>query len=239
MLFRSNTNANFKDVTFKVTDGYQTINKIGVTVTITENGDEVDYDGEKHTVSGYDVSISNKLYKESDFTFSGTDSVSGTNAGTYDMELKPEDFTNTNNNFANVTFTIVDGQLVIKPVDVTVTITEHSDEVDYDGKQHTVTGYDVEISNPLYTEDDFTFKGTASVFGTNAGTYDMGLKPEDFTNTNSNFANVTFEVTDGYQTIKAIDVTVTITEHSDEVDYDGEKHTVTGYDFSEIGRAHV
>ena len=66
------------------------------------------------------------------------------------MELKPEDFANTNANFANVTFNIVDGQLAVKPIDVRVMITEHSDEVDYDSAEHTVTGYYVSISNPLY-----------------------------------------------------------------------------------------
>ena len=55
------------------------------------------------------------------------------------------DFTNTNPNFTNVTFEIVDGQLVINPISVIVTITEHSDAVDYDGDLHTVTGYDVSV----------------------------------------------------------------------------------------------
>ncbi|MER2176829.1 MAG: chemoreceptor glutamine deamidase CheD, partial [Stenotrophomonas maltophilia] len=39
--------------------------------------------------------------------------------GSYAMELKADDFTNTNDNFANVTFEIVDGNLVIDPIDVT------------------------------------------------------------------------------------------------------------------------
>ena len=209
------------------------IKPVDVTVTITEHSDEVDYDGKQHTVTGYDVEISNPLYTEDDFTFKGTASVSGTNAGTYDMGLKPEDFTNTNSNFANVTFTIVDGQLVIKPVDVTVTITGANNTSPYDGAEHTVNGYTATANSSLYdVTKDFTFSGTASATRTDAGTTKMGLKADQFTNTNTNFANVTFEVTDGYQTIKAIDVTVTITEHSDEVDYDGEKHTVTGYDFS-------
>ncbi len=226
----TNNNTNFGTVTFNVTDGYQTINPIDVTVTITEHSDEVDYDGEEHTVSGYDFESSTSLYTATDFTFNGTASVSGTDAGSYDMELKPEDFENINNNFSNITFVIVDGQLVIDPIDVTVTITEHSDEVDYDGEEHTVSGYDVESSDPLYTEADFTFSGNDSVSGTDAGSYDMELTSDDFANTNSNFGTVTFVIVDGQLVIDPIDVTVTITEHSDEVDYDGEEHTVSGYD---------
>ena len=57
----------------------------------------------------------------------------------------------------------------------------------------------------------------------------MGLSDEQFGNSNKNFRNVSFDVTDGYQTITAIDeVVVTITEHGDEIDYDREEHTVTG-----------
>ena len=175
------------------------------------------------------------LYTANDFTFSGDASVSGTDAGTYDMELVSTDFTNTNANFANVNFVIVDGQLTITPVaaEVTVTITEHSGEYEYDGTEHTVTGYDVtSISNTLYTANDFTFSGDASVSGTDAGTYDMELVSTDFTNTNANFANVNFVIVDGQLTITpvAAEVTVTITEHSGEYEYDGTEHTVTGYD---------
>jgi len=223
-------------------------------------------------VTGYEVtSISNPLYKEAYFSFSGDASVSGKNAGTYNMELKPADFTNNNTNFANVKFVIVDGTLEITKRQVTltsataskiydgtaltkdevtvggdgfatgegasynvtgsqtdvgtsnntftytldegtladnydiktvegkltvtaledeviVTITEKSGTELYDGTVKTVTGYTVtSISNSLYTEADFSFDGTDSVSGTNAGTYNMELKPEDFTNNNTNF----------------------------------------------------
>lgn len=89
-----------------------------VVVTITENGGNVEYDGTEKSVSGYKFSASNELYKESDFTFSGNDTVKGTNVGTYDMELKPSDFTNNNQNFSKVTFVIVNGQLSITPKDI-------------------------------------------------------------------------------------------------------------------------
>ena len=187
---------NSKNQNNKYTDGYQKIDPIDVTVTITEHGDKVDYDGKEHTVSGYDVSIDNELYTEADFTFSGNDSVSGTDAGSYDMELKASDFTNTNDNFATVSFVIVDGQLVIDPIDVTVTITGNKDSKEYNCSEQSVEGYNVEISNDLYKESDFTFSGQAIAKGTDVGTYSMGLKEEQFTNNNSNF-EVKFEITDG------------------------------------------
>ena len=89
-----------------------------VVVTITEHSGAFEYDGTEKTVSGYDFSASNELYKNTDFEFAGNDSVSATNVGTYDMELKSEDFKNTNGNFSKVTFVVVDGQLTITPKSV-------------------------------------------------------------------------------------------------------------------------
>ena len=89
-----------------------------VVVTITEHSGTFEYDGTQKTVSGYDFSASNELYKNTDFEFTGNDSVSATNVGTYDMELKSEDFKNTNGNFSKVTFVVVDGQLTITPKSV-------------------------------------------------------------------------------------------------------------------------
>ena len=89
-----------------------------VVVTITEHSGTFEYDGTQKTVSGYDFSASNELYKNTDFEFTGNDSVSATNVGTYDMELKSENFKNTNGNFSKVTFVVVDGQLTITPKSV-------------------------------------------------------------------------------------------------------------------------
>ena len=85
-----------------------------VEVTITENGGTETYDGTEKMVTGYVVEINTDLYTESDFTFSGTAEVKGTNAGTYEMNIVASDFENINDNFANVTFTVVDGTLEIE-----------------------------------------------------------------------------------------------------------------------------
>ena len=308
----SNTKADNYDIT--LVPGTLTVTAVTdkVTVTITENSGTEKYDGTEKEVKGYTVSIDNDLYTENDFTFSGNDTVSGTDAGTYEMQLKPEDFTNTSDNFSNVEFVIVDGTLKIDKRKVTltsatdskvydgtpltnntvtpsgdgfaagegatynvtgtitnvgqtsnaftytlnsntkvgnyeitkvegtltvtpvtssviVTITEHSGTVTYDGDKHTVTGYDVtSISNPLYKEADFRFSGNASVSGTKAGTYDMDLKASDFTNTSTNFTNVTFVIVNGQLKIDKRKVTLTSATQSKE--YDGTpltNHNVT------------
>lgn len=113
--FNEGTNAADYWVTPKYGKLIVTADENEVVVTIAENGDSFEYDGTEKSVSGYTFSASNELYKESDFTFSGDDAVKGTNVGAYDMELKPSDFTNNNQNFSSVTFVIVDGQLKITP----------------------------------------------------------------------------------------------------------------------------
>ena len=236
----ANTNGNFTNVTFNVTDGWLKIDpaETEVTVTITGHTGSHTYDGNEKTVTGYDVSIDNELYTENDFTFTGTAEAKGTDAGTYQMGLKADQFTNNNDNFKKVTFVVNDGTLTINPVDeVVVTITGHNDTVPYDGTEHTVTGYDVSIDNELYKESDFTFSGTAEAKGTNAGTYPMGLTADQFTNNKSkNFSKVTFEVADGWLKIDPVEteVFVKIAGNTKTETYNGKEHSVEGYTVTSI-----
>ena len=94
--------------------------------------------------------------------------------------------------------------------EIIVEITGNSDSVVYDGTEHSVKGYTVKISDPRYTEKDFTFTGKAEASGVNAGTYEMGLKAEQFKNTNARFTNVKFVIkADGVLTITPKDLTIT------------------------------
>ena len=227
----TNNNANYGTVTFIVTDGYQEISPIVATVTITGHNDVVTYDGTEHKVSGYDATFSNNLYKVTDFTFSGTAEATRTEVGKTMMGLAADQFKNNNANFTDVIFNVTDGYMCITSVtDVVVTITGNNNTADYDGIEHQVNGFSVKISNPLYKESDFTFNGTAKATRMDAGTTIMGLDASQFTNKNIDFTNVIFNVTDGYQEIRPITATVTITGHRDIVVYDGTEHKVSGYD---------
>lgn len=94
--------------------------------------------------------------------------------------------------------------------EIIVEITGSSDSVVYDGAEHSVKDYTVKISDPRYTEADFTFTGKAEASGVNAGTYEMGLKAEQFKNTNARFTNVKFVIkADGVLTITPKDLTIT------------------------------
>ena len=283
-----------------------------VTVTITGNTDSKIYDGNEHSVTGYTTAIDNQLYTVSDFTFTGEAIAKGTDADSYQMGLNKSQFANNSANFANVEFVVTDGSLQINPrsvkltsatdekvydgqpltngavtvsgdgfaegegaaynvtgsqtnagssdntftytlnpgtkaknytvetepgkltvapvtAEVTVTITGNKSTVTYNGAEQSVTGYKVEsISNPLYTAADFAFSGTASVTGTDAGSYAMGLTPEQFENISQNFTNVKFDVTDGELTINPM--ALTITAGSDSKAYDGTPLTCGEFD---------
>ena len=94
--------------------------------------------------------------------------------------------------------------------EIIVEITGNSDSVVYDGTEHSVKDYTVKISDPRYTEADFTFTGKAEASGVNAGTYEMGLKAEQFKNTNARFTNVKFVIkADGILTITPKELIIT------------------------------
>ena len=397
---------NFKATNYSITknEGTLSITKVNAEVTVTIKGHEATatYDGNPHSVEGYEITdISNKLYTKDDVKFTGQAKAEGTEAGTYQMHLTKDQFSNKNSNFKNVTFVVEDGSLIInrksiddqnritvtkpsdskyngeehrnKPIvtdtktdrtlvegtdyelsysddvtnagtvtvtvkgignysgettttyqitkrnvtltsgsasrvynkealtngevtvsgegfakdegatytvtgsrikvgsskntftyelkentkasnynikkvegdlrvtaedgEVVVTITGHSDSVEYDGNEKTVSGYDVAITEgSKYTTDDFTFNGTAEAKGTEAGTYSMGLNADQFTNTNDNYTQVTFIVNDGTLTINPKSITpdgpdtpedektgITVTDPINST-YDGNEH---------------
>ena len=171
--FNEGTSGSDYLVTFKFGKLIVTQDNTEVVVTITEHSGTFEYDGTQKTVSGYDFSASNELYKSTDFEFTGNDSVSATNVGTYGMELKSEDFKNTNGNFSKVTFVVVDGQLTITPKSVdpesgkgmSVGKLPH---VTYDGKSQKQKP-EVKDGNTLLTEGaDYTLSYSKDM--TNVGT---------------------------------------------------------------------
>ena len=230
------TSQNYSNIKVVVVDGYLKIDPITdkVTVTVTEKSDTVTYDGKEHTVTGYkSISADNTLYDVTTSvraTETAAWTAKGMYVGTYHVGIEPSDFKNTSGNFTNVEFVIVDGDLVITPASVAVVkIAGNTKTVTYNGKEQTVTGYEI-TSNPANAT--VTLVGTASASGTDAGTYPMGLSAADFTATSPNYNNVTIEVTDGYLEIDPITdkVTVTVTEKSGSAVYNGQEHSVTGYE---------
>ena len=164
-------------------------------VKLAANSKTETFDNTEKSVSGFTGAP-----EDADFT-AITVGAKGTSAGEYPAKF-PENTVGTVD--ATAKYIVVEanpGALVITAHagEVVVMIRGNSDTKVYDGTEYTVTGYDVEsISNPRYTATDFTFSGTAEAKRTRFGKTEMGLKPENFTNNNQNFANVTFVVEDGY-----------------------------------------
>ena len=187
-----------------------TINPIEdeVVVTVTLADKSVAFSGAAQTYNSADaltIEANNALYNISWVSASGNAaSVSGTNAAEYAFGWNAEMFSNTSTNFTNVRFDVTDGKLIITPnTEVVVTVTENSSTLTYNGEEHSVSGYSVAISDAtgVYSEKDIEFSGTATASGINAGVYPMQLSAADFSNTNKNFADVTFNIVDGALTI--------------------------------------
>ena len=219
-------------MTFVVTDGWQKIDPISATVTIVGNNVTTDYDGTAHVAEGYVATADTPLYKVDAIHFAGAATATRTDAGTTNMGLAADQFSNTDTNFTDVTFVVTDGFVTINPIEATVEIMGNNNTTEYDGNAHTVEGYVATASTLLYdVTANIKFTGAATATRTDNGTTNMGLAPEQFSNTNPNFSTVTFVVTDGFQTITPVagKVTVTVTEKSDTVEYNDNEHSITGY----------
>ena len=230
--FTYELNSNTKAGNYEITKTEGTLEVTPVTdeviVTITGRTHETTYDGKEHSVFGYDVTVSNTLYNpKKDMQFNGTDAdmiAEGTDAGTYPMELTAEHFTNKSKNFSNVTFVVTDGYVKINPR--SVTLTSASDEKVYDGKPL--------MNETVAVGGDGFADGEGVTYDFTGSQTDVGESKNVFTfevNANTNKDNYTFEVAIGTLKVNPVTdkVTVTVTEKSDTVTYDGGNHTVSGY----------
>ncbi|MBR3466043.1 MAG: hypothetical protein IKH15_02365, partial [Bacteroidales bacterium] len=206
-----------------------------VTVTIVGHTSTLDYDGNEHSVSDYDVTaieidgVATDLYTENDFTFNGTASAARTVVGTTYMGLTSNMFTNTNANFS-VTFAVTDGYQTIEKASMTVNVTGATDSKTYNGSEQTVTGYELSCTSALYDETLVSYSGTAEAKGTAVGTYPMGLEAEQFSYGNSNI-NVAFNiVNDGGLEITANTTAITVIPGSASKVYDGTPLTKNEHD---------
>ena len=201
-----------------------------VTVTITGHKDTQTYDGNSHTVTGYDVAISNEKYKATDFRFNGKNSVTQTNAGTYPMGLKAADFENTNTNFTNVTFKVTDGSLTISPR--SVVLTSETASKPYDGTA--LTKPIVKVTGDGFVAGEVSdIKATGSVTHVSAGEVTNTITYTEGTNFKESNYNIT--KTEGKLSITPLGgVVVTIKGQTKTVTYDGEEHTAWKYDVIDI-----
>ena len=128
------------------------------------------------------------------------------------------------------------GLLKITPATnkVTVTITEKSDSVPYDGEEHSITGYkSIVADNDLYdvttaVKETATDAWTAK--GTDKGNYPVGIVAGDFENIDKNFSNVEFVIVDGELVINKAKMTITINGTQKTETYNGKDQYSEGFD---------
>ncbi|MBP3278364.1 MAG: hypothetical protein J6M44_05355, partial [Butyrivibrio sp.] len=139
-------------------------------------------------------------------------------------------------NFSNVK--LVNGTLEITPLKVTVSVSGKTETAKYDGSEHSVEGYKIQIDNGLYKEENFTFTGTAKASATVPSKVNMNLTKNMFINNDKNF-DIDFEIEDGYIEILGLEDNekFEITASTSDVvrPYTGEVYS--GFDFAVEGSA--
>ena len=166
-----------------------------------------------------------------EYSTNGTDWVTTaptlTNAGEETVQVRA-----TSSHYKTVTDSYT---LKVSPAEVTVSIEGDTQTSFYSAQEQRVEGYTV--SAPKDSKYDIgnvvlTGKETKAA-GTTVGTYRMGLEGKDFSNNDPNY-NVTFKVSDGKLTIEQAKVTAKIKGTSATCTYDGETHTVNGFEVTEV-----
>ena len=226
---KSNTKASNYNIEVKFGELKVTAQDGEVVVTITGHSDSVEYDGNEKSVSGYDVTITEgSKYTTDDFTFNGTAEAKGTEAGTYSMGLNADQFTNTNDNYTQVTFIVNDGTLTINPKSITpdgpdtpkeektgITVTDPENSI-YDGNEHIngLTVTDSKLNTTLVEGTDYTLTYSGDLI--NVGTVTITVK---------GIGNYTGEFTKTYQILPR---EYTVTTNTDSKVYDGIALTAGG-----------
>ena len=200
--------SDFYPVEFLVTDGFiWIVPDTTAAVVLAGKHSMVDYDGQEHSVHGYEIVSITDNYPASAIKYTGpeNDSIAKrTYVGTTPMGLTASMFMNTDPNFHDVKFQLQsDGYQQINRIEAAVKVVGHADTLqEYDGTEHIVTGYDLQITPSIYTANSFAFHGHDTAKRTIVGTSWMGLDASQFENIDTNFNQVTFTITDGKQVIK-------------------------------------
>ncbi len=241
VVLKGGTKASNYNITYDPGKLKVTPNTDEVVVTIAEKSDKKEYDGTEQSVEGYSfIKISNGNYAATAVRFVGSpdDKVAkGTDAGTYDMNLTPEDFENTSANFTNVKFEIIDGSLVIKKRAVTLTSATPAEKT-YDGnplEDHTVSVTSGSLATGHTFVADVTGSQTNAGSSANAFTYKLvNAKSEELAkDAEGAYRNYDVTKVEGVLRVNPVsdEVVVTIAGKHADGTYNGKPLTATGYTF--------
>lgn len=231
-------------VSFQVTDGELTITprtKVMVIITGKSDGSKV-YNGEEQTIEGFDYRVvaapetspDNPILRVMKAAIKGPEHIpkdavsvelkegseakaSGTDAGTYYMNLEPADFVIVPAEGYKLVGdpSIEDGEMTINPYELTVDITGETLTVPQNGKEQSVEGFKAAAQGTdvpkTFNIANIRYKGgeeTPVAKGIDPDTYYMGMSESDFSYDDEgkdNFA-LTFNISDGKLIITAHEV---------------------------------
>ena len=169
---------------------------------VSSEGYEGSYDGKAHSITVSAPEGTTIKYGTEKGSYTLTENPKYTDTGTYTVYYEVSKDKNTS----------VSGSADVKinKISANVTVKGNTTTVGYDGNAHSADGYEAKADTDLYDVDkDVKLIGRAEAVRTDAGTTDMGLSADSFENINTNFKDVTFDVTDGYVKINKVDAKIT------------------------------
>ena len=209
-------------------------NTTEIVVTITGHKDSVVYDGEEHSVSGFDMVSSVEAYSVDFVTYNGDSAVAGADAKIYSMGLADSNFANTSVNYTNVTFAIEDGKLEIVPKPVVLTVANASKTFGEEDPEFSYTTEGLLTFNEV--EDSLKNVTLTREEGANVGEYAITATVDADSN-----ANYAVTVNNGVFTINpdTTKIVVTIKGHVDTLEFNGKEQSVHGFDFASNNEAYT
>ena len=136
------------------------------TIYITGHSLAVVYDGNPHTVSGYDLQDGTDINISVTLNGTGKDSITETAAGTYEMTMTAADFTATSDKYSRITIRVEPGKLTITKASAELNkVTATGYQGIYDGVAHTITASAVQPGSTFwYSLDEVEWSVAAAAY---------------------------------------------------------------------------
>ena len=190
------------------------------------------YDGEEHSVSGF---ISTKAIVDGEtYEISGlTAGASGTDAGTYDVSVTGTAVvTDKDGNDVTEQFSVVSEGAALTITPRSVLLRSADETAEYDGNAHTGSGKVTEELDGFVGNDGVVITPTASrtLVGASPNTFDWTFS------TGTKAENYNVETAYGLLSVvnREAQYEIHLTANSDTVAYDGEEHSVSGFETNEF-----
>ena len=207
-------------------------------IKITGSSLTTDFNGAVQKVEGFTSEAESPLFDSAKVRKTDGSAVArGYNTGTYNMNLQASSFEYSDSNIVASFEIEQDGYLKINKKNVQITVTGARETRPYNGQEQRLDKVYYSSDSPVLIIESKIIELTHyEARGTNNGGYRAILEPEGFAydDENDNF-NVTFVVAESnyiYLSISQVHVNVEVYGNDAHYIYDGQYHSVEGYDAS-------